>query len=185
MKRLSLEDYAMSVAVAAAARSEDPYRRVGTCLVRPDKTIAGTGYNGAPPGVEIDWEDRDERRRWVVHAEVNALRYVKPGDVALVATTSLPCEACALIIASYAIPRVVFGDWLDPQVYDNQRTIQIFERAHVQVDQHFLVDASAVHECAIRGCIDVEVEEYKWPDEYTLVSLCATHAMAVRATMVD
>jgi dCMP deaminase len=134
-KRLSLEDYALSLAEAAASRSEDAHRRVGACLVRLDKTIAGLGYNGAPPGVEIDWSDRDERRRWVVHAEANALRYVTPGEVELVATTSLPCETCMLTIASYGVRRVYFKSWLDPQVYDNARSVEIAERSGIEVTQ--------------------------------------------------
>jgi dCMP deaminase len=135
VSRPSLEEYALSLAEAASARSEDPYRRVGACLVRHDKTILGLGYNGAAPGVEINWEDRDDRRRWVVHAEANALRYARPGEVDLIATTSLPCETCMLAIASYGIRRVYFRDRLDPTVYDNDRSFMIAARSQIVVTQ--------------------------------------------------
>lgn len=86
--------------------------------MRADHSIASLGYNGAPPSVEIDWGERDQRRGYVVHAEVNALRWVRPGEVALAASTSLPCATCMLEIVSYGIRRVAFRDHLDYQVYD-------------------------------------------------------------------
>ena len=85
--RLSWEEYALQLATAAAARSEDPYERVGACVLRLDYSVAGVGYNGAPSGVEIDWSDRDRRRERVVHAEVNALRYVRPDEGDILART--------------------------------------------------------------------------------------------------
>jgi dCMP deaminase len=133
VSRISFDEYAMSLAETAALRSEDPYRQVGTCLMRPDRTVAGLGYNGAPPGVEIDWTDRDARRVWVVHAEINALRYARPGDVELVATTSVPCPACMVTIASYGIKRVLFRDELDPAVYDMSKILEIAEACGITV----------------------------------------------------
>jgi dCMP deaminase len=79
-ERLTWPEYAMELAKAAALRSEDPYRKVGACILRYDNTVAAIGYNGAPPGVEINWSDRDERRRRVSHAESAALRYIKPHE---------------------------------------------------------------------------------------------------------
>jgi dCMP deaminase len=131
--RATLEDYALSLAEAASSRSEDPYLKVGTCLVRADKTILGLGYNGPPPGVDIDWSDRDDRRRWVVHAEANALRYARPGEVELLASTLLPCETCMLAIAAYGVKRVYFREMTDPAVYDSARSLLIAERSGVAV----------------------------------------------------
>lgn len=79
MNRLTWAEYALAMADVARLRSEDPYVKVGACVLRHDHSVAGVGYNGAPPGVEIDWSDRDERRKRVIHAETNALRYVSPG----------------------------------------------------------------------------------------------------------
>jgi dCMP deaminase len=115
--RLSVEAYALALARTASLRSEDPYQRVGAALIRHDKTVAALGYNGTPSGVEIDWEDRSLRRPFVVHAEANALRYVRPGEVELVAVTMMPCLACLQSIASYGITRVVYEEELDPLQY--------------------------------------------------------------------
>ena len=98
----------MVMAEAAATRSQDKHHQVGAALLRRDNTVAAVGYNGAPPGLDIDWADRDGRRPYVIHAEANALRYVHPGEVRLLATTMMPCTRCVLLIASYGIKEVVF-----------------------------------------------------------------------------
>jgi len=87
--------------------------------------VASLGYNGPPSGVDIDWSDRDARRAWMVHAEANALRYVRPGEVWLLATTMLPCSNCMLLIASYGIKEVVYRDMLDPDVYNVRDTLDV------------------------------------------------------------
>lgn len=118
MTRLSWERYAVELADAASRRSEDPFHRVGAALLRLDHTIAAVGYNGAPPGVDIDWSNRDARRAQVIHAEANALRYVTPGEVELLASTMMPCAQCVLMASSYGIKRIVYRDELDSTVYD-------------------------------------------------------------------
>ena len=106
--RLSWEEYALAIAKVASQRSEDPFQKVGACALRHDNSVCGVGYNGAPKDIEIDWKDRDERRKRVVHAEVNALRYTKPGECYLLASTLLPCNDCLRMIASYGIEKVIF-----------------------------------------------------------------------------
>ncbi|MAF24947.1 deoxycytidylate deaminase [bacterium] len=109
-ERPSWERYSLLLASVAALRSEDPYVKVGACLLRNDNSIASLGYNGAPPGVDINWEDRDDRRKRVIHAEVNALRYVNPGECHLLACTHLPCNDCLKMIASYGVKKIVYDE---------------------------------------------------------------------------
>jgi len=108
--RPSWEEYLLGLAHAAAARSEDPWVQVGAVAARENNSVVGSGYNGPPPGREIDWSDRDARRRFVVHAEVNALAYARPGEAHILASTLLPCPACMTLAASYGIRKVVFTD---------------------------------------------------------------------------
>ena len=115
--RPSWDDYALHLAMVAAERSEDPYVQVGACALRKDHSVAAVGYNGLPSGVDIDWSDRDARRLRIVHAEVNCLGYVHPGEVHTIATTLLPCNACLTVIARYGIKRIVYKD-----VYDKDDT---------------------------------------------------------------
>ena len=111
--RIDWERYALSLAKEAALRSEDPFVKVGACVLRHDNSVASLGYNGAPPKVNIDWSDRDERRRRVIHAEANALRYVKPQECRLLACTLLPCNDCLKLISSYGIKEVVYIEEYD------------------------------------------------------------------------
>lgn len=110
MNRLSWEEYALSLAKTASLRSEDPYVKVGACVLRDDWSVAGVGYNGAPVGVEIDWSDRDERRKRVIHAELNALRYVRPSEGYLLACTLLPCRSCIQAVAANGIKHILYED---------------------------------------------------------------------------
>lgn len=92
----------------AALRSEDPSRQVGAVAVRPDNRIGGTGYNGAPPGVKINWEDEEERLGHVIHAEENALRDVLPGECDRLYASTQPCGSCIRVAAAYGIKKIVY-----------------------------------------------------------------------------
>jgi dCMP deaminase len=107
---MNWNEYALDIACAVAGKSKDPWRKVGACLIRNDNSIASVGYNGFPSGMQEDWSDRDKRRKFVVHAEQNALRYVKPDECRLIAVTLLPCNDCLKAIASYGIKEIVYRD---------------------------------------------------------------------------
>ena len=108
--RPTWEEYALSLAFAARIRSEDPFVQVGACVLRPDNSVAALGYNGVPSGIVIDWSDREERRKYVIHAEKNCLKYCQPGNCQFIAVTLLPCADCILTIASYGIKKVLYRD---------------------------------------------------------------------------
>ena len=131
-KRLSWAEYALEIAHAVSKRSEDPYLKVGSCVLRIDNSVAGVGYNGAPKGIEINWEDRDDRRLRVVHSEVNALRYTKPGECWLLACSLLPCNDCLKMIASYGIKSVAFS-----RLYDkDQSSLELAEEFGIDLFHH-------------------------------------------------
>jgi dCMP deaminase len=108
--RPSWEEYALKLAFIASERSSDPWKKVGCCILRHDNSIASLGYNGEPKGQSIDWSNRDERRKRVIHAEQNGTRYIKPGECYLCATTIAPCLNCIKLLASYGISVIVFKD---------------------------------------------------------------------------
>lgn len=109
--------WAMGLARAAASRSEDPHFAVGAVALRPDMSVVGVGYNGAPPGVLIDWTDRDKRRPFVIHAEVNALRYATLADMqgGTMVCTAISCANCLPVLASYGVKVMVYADDLGPE----------------------------------------------------------------------
>jgi len=127
-KRPSWDEYAITLARAAATRSEDPYVKVGAVTLRKDRSVASLGYNGAPSGVELDWSDRDERRKRVLHAEANALRYIRPGELegGLLATTMVPCLECLKAARAQGVTEIVFAE----DITDNYDVDEIFKIAH-------------------------------------------------------
>ena len=108
MSRLNWQEYGIELAKTAASRSEDPFVQVGCCIFRPDNSVASLGYNGAPPGINIDWSDRDERRKRVIHAETNALKHIKPNEADRMFVTLMPCGDCIKNAASYGIKQVIY-----------------------------------------------------------------------------
>ncbi len=107
-RRKSWEETALILAeTIAQCRSQDPYAQVGACAVLRDNSVQ-LGYNGPPPGVEIDWSNRDQRIARVIHAEVNALRSVRPGECRFLAVTLLPCRNCMTFLASKGVKKVVY-----------------------------------------------------------------------------
>jgi dCMP deaminase len=108
--RLSWEAYALKLAQTASLRSEDPYVKVGACALRHNNSVAALGYNGPPSGIEIDWSNRDDRRKRVIHAEVNCLRHCQPGEIKLIAVTLNPCAECIKQIAAFGVKTVFFGE---------------------------------------------------------------------------
>ena len=111
MKRISFEQMAMEIALVASRRSEDPHKRVGACVLDAKGRVLGVGYNGIRASQsrgEDFWVDRDNRRNYIIHAEVNALSNVNTQKADLLAVTLLPCQSCANMIASYNINKVIY-----------------------------------------------------------------------------
>lgn len=74
-QRPNWDFYFMAIAQVVATRSRDPSSQIGAVLVNPAKRIVATGYNGFPSGIadhEHRWLTREEKLKYVVHAERNA-----------------------------------------------------------------------------------------------------------------
>jgi len=114
MSRISFAELAINVAKECAKRSEDLHKKVGCCIMNKEGRILSTGYNGLLPKVNMDnnfWLDRDLRRKYVIHAEINALSRIKREEQPyILATTLLPCSPCASNIASYGIKKVIYNE---------------------------------------------------------------------------
>lgn len=111
--RISIPEYAMALAHVASLRSEDPYRKVGAVAFDFDNRVIGTAYNGLAPGFNADhefWLDRDIRRKFMLHAEVNLCSLFTRGTVKLVACTTKPCTSCAQMLAAYGVKEIYFRD---------------------------------------------------------------------------
>lgn len=134
MNRISWNFYALKLAEVAALRSNDVYRKVGACILDEENRVIALGYNGLSKGKEVDesfWSDRDVRRPFMIHAEMNALSLIKRGQGKLLACTLLPCSCCANIIASHGIKTVIFSD-----IYEkDSKSIEIFKFHGIELIQ--------------------------------------------------
>ncbi len=111
--RLTIPEYAMALAHVASLRSEDPFRKVGAVAFDFDNRVIGTAYNGLAPGFNADsafWNDRSDRRKYMLHAEVNLCSLFTRGNVKLIACTTMPCTSCMQMICAYGVREVYFRD---------------------------------------------------------------------------
>ncbi|MBB76565.1 MAG: CMP deaminase [Planctomycetaceae bacterium] len=111
LRRKKWDERFLEMAELVAGWSRDPSTKCGCVIVRPDRTIAATGYNGFVRGCPVreDEVERDEKLSRVVHAETNALLAAKEpveGYLAYV-YPFLPCDRCAVNLIQAGIARVV------------------------------------------------------------------------------
>ena len=102
----------LDLAFTVSTWSKDPSTRVGAVIVRPDNTIASTGYNGFPMGMDDKTEyleNRDEKYSRVVHAEMNAILFAREPvkGYTLYTVPFMPCDRCFVHVAQAGIVRVV------------------------------------------------------------------------------
>lgn len=103
----------LRVADEISTWSKDPSTKVGCVIVRPDNTIAATGYNGFPPGADDSIEkylDREYKYKHVIHAEANALSFLKDEiPLGYTAYITFPCcPSCMSLLSNAGISRVVY-----------------------------------------------------------------------------
>jgi dCMP deaminase len=101
----------MELAKHVAGWSKDPSSTVGAVIVRPDRTICSIGFNGLPRGVEDRPErllDRDQKLRYMVHAEANAILSAREplNNYSLYVWPLHPCCHCAAAIIQSGIKEV-------------------------------------------------------------------------------
>jgi dCMP deaminase len=112
MSRPSIEQYAMSLAYVASTRSEDPYNKVGAVALTLDNRVIATAYNGLPskfkalPGF---FDDRDNRLKFMIHAEQNLCSLIKRNEAAWIAITMMPCPSCMMLLIAHGIRDIYFN----------------------------------------------------------------------------
>lgn len=120
MERPEFDDIFMELAVNLAKRSHCIKRHVGAVLTK-DTRIISIGYNGPPSGThncDLEWPEegcpRDSKGSCslALHAEQNAILYAVKNktDVegATLYVTLSPCIACARIIYTMKIKKVIY-----------------------------------------------------------------------------
>lgn len=106
------DDYFLGLAQYVSTKSKDPSTKCGAVLVRADRSIASTGYNGFPrkmPDHTRWYNDRVEKYARVVHAEINALLTLaeRASGMTLYLWPLLTCDKCAILLIQAGVIRIV------------------------------------------------------------------------------
>lgn len=95
--------------------SKDPSTKCGAVIVNTDKQIIATGYNGFPAAIEDSEEllnNREEKYKRVIHAELNALLQVRDRkELAYSALYIWPdccCARCAVHVIQSGVQYINF-----------------------------------------------------------------------------
>ena len=133
----------LDMAKEVATWSKDPSKQIGAIAVGDKGQILSQGYNGFPRGVKDTnnrYEVREEKYKYVVHGEMNAIYNACNSGVSLSGATlyvhGLPvCSECAKGIIQVGIKKVIMEYPKDiPDFWRNsmQLTKQMFQEASVQ-----------------------------------------------------
>jgi dCMP deaminase len=135
--RLSIHDYFLVMAQAAARRATCPRLAVGAVVTERGHVVA-TGYNGSASGeahcTDVGCLIHEGHCLRTFHAEANALRRAHGrGDT--IYCTHLPCYLCTKEIVAAGIHRVYY---LDPYKPDPRRALYLdsMHPAQLQLIQH-------------------------------------------------
>lgn len=137
----------LDIASEVSKWSKDPSIKVGAVAVGDKGQILSQGYNGFPRGVKDTddrYDNRDEKYKYVVHGEMNAIYNACHSgaslDGATLYVTGLPvCSECAKGIIQVGIKKVVMEfrkDIPDRWRTSMQITEQMFREAGVMFTCH-------------------------------------------------
>lgn len=137
----------IGLAKEIAKWSKDPSKQIGAVAIGDKGQVLAQGYNGFPRGIE-DTEDRynnrEEKYKYVVHAEMNCIYNATYNGVSLEGATiyisGLPvCSECAKGLIQVGIKRVVYHTGLDiiPNKWkeSNDQTIELFSEADISYER--------------------------------------------------
>lgn len=149
MTRPAFDEIFMELAVNLAKRSHCLKRHVGAVLTK-DTRIISIGYNGPPSGTHnCDEEfagvgcatDSKGSCSLAIHAEQNAILYAVKNKASVEGSTLFvtlsPCLACARIIYSIGIEKVVYlRSYADYKGLKVDEGIDFLERFGIQTERY-------------------------------------------------
>lgn len=149
MSRPAFDDIYMELAVNLARRSHCIKRHVGAVLTK-DTRIISIGYNGPPSGThncDEEWPDqgcpRDSKGgcSLAIHAEQNAILYAVKNKTSVEGATLYitlsPCLACARIIFSMGINRVIYlNSYAEHKGLASDEGVDFLVRFGVEVERY-------------------------------------------------
>ena len=149
MSRPDFSDIFMELAVNLAKRSHCIKRHVGAVLTK-DTRIISIGYNGPPAGThncDEEWPQtgcpRDSKGgcSLAIHAEQNAILYAVKNKTSVEGSTLYvtlaPCLACARVIYSAGIEKVIFlNSYAEYKQIKSDEGVDFLKKFGVKVERY-------------------------------------------------
>lgn len=126
-QRPNWHEYFLMLASDISYRSEDPNIQHGAIITDINHHIIGTGYNAAIRGADINLiplNNRDEKRKWMIHAEENAILNCTSKNPHSIYITGKPCVNCLQRIINFGIKQVIYIN-RNGSITDNNETEQM------------------------------------------------------------
>ena len=136
----------ISLAKEVSTWSKDPSKQIGAVAIGEKGQVLAQGYNGFPRGIEDTeqrYTDRNEKYKYVVHAEMNCIYNATFNGVSLQGATiyisGLPvCSECAKGLIQVGVKRVVYqceDDVPDIWKEHNETTIELLSEADISYER--------------------------------------------------
>lgn len=136
----------IGLAKEIASWSKDPSKQIGAVAIGEKGQVLAQGYNGFPRGIEDTeqrYTDRNEKYKYVVHAEMNCIYNATFNGVSLQGATiyisGLPvCSECAKGLIQVGVKRVVYqceDDVPDIWKEHNETTIELLSEADISYER--------------------------------------------------
>jgi dCMP deaminase len=102
----------LDLAKLVSTWSKDPSTQVGAVIIDEENRVVSLGFNGLPQDIYDDEEiynNREEKYRKIVHAEMNAIIFAQRDlkGCTLYTYPFLPCNKCAAMVIQTGISKVV------------------------------------------------------------------------------
>ena len=112
LKRVSWDEYFMSLCLCVAQRSHDIHSKYGAIIVDDKYRVLSIGYNGFPRNTPHEGMslERPDKYFYMVHAEENAIiNATQCLDKATLYIAGYPCHKCMRMIIQAGITKVIYG----------------------------------------------------------------------------
>lgn len=135
----------LGMAEFVSSWSKDPSTKVGAVITNGDKKIVSLGYNGLPQWVSDNNEilnNREEKYKFIIHAEVNAILQANTSSCDLLGGTIytypfLTCPQCAAMVIQAGIMRVVSYKCVEERWKDRiNDSIKLLNMADIEIVQY-------------------------------------------------
>jgi dCMP deaminase len=132
----------LEMAKLVSGWSKDPSTKVGSVITDKNHKVISIGYNGLPskvPDYSSILENREEKYKFIIHAETNAILTAKTSveNCTVYTYPFLPCTNCASMLIQSGINRVVSYECVENRWKDRIKLSKdMFEIAGVEIIEY-------------------------------------------------